>query len=513
VWFCLWLAPLAVLWLTLLRQLSAEWALNPQYQYGWAVPALCVFLLYRELRLRGPVPILASTLQKRSRGRLLGSVILISLAYGLTRLIQEANPDWRLVSWMMAFEVTGLTILVWTLALPGAVPIFPILFFLVAVPWPTLVEAPAIHGLTATIAASTTEILGWLGIPAMVRGNVIEVGSGMVGIEEACSGIRSLQASIMVALFFGQVYSLKLGSRFLCLGAAVILALVCNLTRTLLLTVLAATQGMASVPAWHNAGGVPILATCFIAVWFVAKFLQEDSCNRPHPEPERAKPRLRLISTHGVRPSLLPVLLLIWIGIVELCTGAWYGLRERYLPSAVTWHIVPPREQAQFRELSFPSTARRVLRFDDAVNAAWIDAEGLQWQAIFLQWNPGSTAVRLARNHTPADCLPASGLGLIASPRPYCVSVCGQDFPFHCYVAQSAGGPVRVFYCLWEDRCRRREFDAELLGYAQRLASVAAGQRNSGQRSLELAVWGADTQAKAEAALGALLNRIIQVDH
>ena len=38
----------------------------------------------------------------------------------------------------------------------------------------------------------------------MPHGNVIETTGGFVDIDTACSGIRSLQAALMLALFFGE---------------------------------------------------------------------------------------------------------------------------------------------------------------------------------------------------------------------------------------------------------------------------------------------------------------------
>jgi hypothetical protein len=63
------------------------------------------------------------------------------------------------------------------------------------------------------------EVLGWLGIPAMAHGNVIEVATGMVGIDEACSGIRSFQSSLMISLFFGEFYALSRGPAWLLVPA------------------------------------------------------------------------------------------------------------------------------------------------------------------------------------------------------------------------------------------------------------------------------------------------------
>ena len=45
-----------------------------------------------------------------------------------------------------------------------------------------------------------------LTIPAVQHGNVIEVKIGLVGVDEACSGVRSLQATLMVSVFFGELY-------------------------------------------------------------------------------------------------------------------------------------------------------------------------------------------------------------------------------------------------------------------------------------------------------------------
>src|SRR4029077_14188581 len=37
---------LATLWLILFRQLSNEWSINEQYNYGWFVPFLALFLFW-----------------------------------------------------------------------------------------------------------------------------------------------------------------------------------------------------------------------------------------------------------------------------------------------------------------------------------------------------------------------------------------------------------------------------------------------------------------------------------
>jgi hypothetical protein len=52
----------------------------------------------------------------------------------------------------------------------------------------------------------TVASLNLFHISAVQHGNVIEVKTGLLGIDEACSGIRSLQATLMVSLFLGELY-------------------------------------------------------------------------------------------------------------------------------------------------------------------------------------------------------------------------------------------------------------------------------------------------------------------
>src|ERR1019366_6496537 len=263
-----YLLPLAWLWFRLIDHLRVEWSVNPQYAYGWAVPILCTYLLWgkaenreqkaesrhQETTIRGPKTEGRGQWSIVSGPAVLWSLAFCALLYLPTRLIQEANPEWRLVSWALAIEVIGLTLLVSHLfakgrsqratvggpsslfPLPSSRALaFPVCFFLVAVPWPTIVEAPLIQGLTRANIGVTVELLSVIGIPAVQHGNVIEIATGMVGIDEACSGIRSLQAALMLSLFFGELYALSFRRRALCVFAGFALAFAFNVGRTLLL--------------------------------------------------------------------------------------------------------------------------------------------------------------------------------------------------------------------------------------------------------------------------------------
>jgi len=95
------LCAFALLWLEVINHLRNEWSLNAQYSYGWAVPLLAAFIFWRRWSQR-PAPEPPS-----SRALPITLILLCALFLFPIRLIAEANPDWRLVSW--AFAVTAAT--------------------------------------------------------------------------------------------------------------------------------------------------------------------------------------------------------------------------------------------------------------------------------------------------------------------------------------------------------------------------------------------------------------------
>jgi exosortase/archaeosortase family protein len=570
---------LAWLWLRLIDHLRVEWSMNPQYTYGWAVPFLCAYLLWGKAENRKQKKAEIRHQKTENRGQktegrgqssivsgpaVLWSLAICALLYLPTRLIQEANPEWRLVSWALAIEVIGLTLLVshlfaegrsqraevggpfsiFHLPAPRALA-FPVCFFLVAVPWPTIVEGPLIQGLMRANIGVTVELLGVIGIPAVQHGNVIEIVTGMVGIDEACSGIRSLQAALMLSLFFGKLYALSFRRRALCVFAGFALAFAFNVGRTLLLTQVASAKGIGAVASWHDPAGVTILVGCFLSLWALALWLkrrtgvspvsssvaQVSSPASPASVPAGKSTDFPIqgskLNVQGSAFDVLPappyppssilhlrwvsVALLAWLLLVECGTELWYRSHEWHVPQTPLWHVEFPRNNPTFRELPFSDKTKQFLRYDEGFNGTWQQGSEQRWQAIFFRWNPGRIAVHLAKSHTPEVCLTATGRELLSQSGLRPVRVHGLQFPFLSYVVKDDTGPLHVFYCLWEDRADAQSFRTTTMTYANRLAPVLAGRRNSGERSLEVAIWGIANQQEVEAALARELENLIKV--
>jgi exosortase len=506
--------PLLWLWSVLINHLRIEWALNPQYAYGWAVPCLCAYFIWKRIQY-GPEMRQPSFVDRlfSSNRFVIGLSLVLGLLYFPTRLIQEANPDWRLVSIGLTVEAIGLTFCLLHVALQNSEFtirdfIFPVSFFFVAVPWPSFFENPLIQLFTRWDVLATTEIAGLFGIPALPHGNVIEVATGQVGIDEACSGIRSFQATLMVSLFLGEFLQLGRWQRFLLVGLGFSLSLLFNFIRLVVLVLIASNRGIAAVNRWHDSTGVTILLGCFFGLWFLAQWLKKKYPATKTP-PDAVGPSPFANSDLTILPFYAFFIATFWLLLAETGVYNWYRYHELRMPPPLTWNINWPTNST-LQDVPITPVTRQYLRYDEGINRKW-QADNLNWQAVFLRWDPGSIATRLAYNHTPEICLKCAGYNIAEQSSPMTITVKGLDFSFLFYRIGNAPQPTYVAYSLWLDRAATQNSYTASLGLENRLKPVRAGQRSTGQRSLELVLAGGEITDfnSAKAAVERLLNEII----
>ena len=464
----LWLAALLAPWALLIRRLCFIWETDPQYAYGWSVPGLAAVLVL--MRWRGQPP--------REPGRA-GPLLFLAAAVLLPiRLLQEAAPDWSVANWAFGLGVTLLTFLF--LCRTGGFRwacwfLFPLLFLLTAIPWPQRFELWLTQLLMRAVAAATVELLGWLDLPAFRQGNLIRLPAGSIGIDEACSGIRSLQAMFMVSLFLGDLCRLTLSRRAALLAAGFALALAGNLIRTTLLSAIAAHAGIDSVRSWHDPAGFGILCFVLAGEWLLALFLFKRPAAVRGP-----RPPIPMV------PAFIPAGIILFLLFTEGAVQFWYRAHESPAPSvhlAFSW----PR---QSKPIPIPESARRILLFSSGEAAEWRDDAGRAWSAYHLIWAPGRTSPQSARMHRPETCLEAGGAILVQEFGREAVPIPGASLPCREYLFQRDGAPLYVLFSLFEQRPADRDSPAMLQDWSgwSRVQRALAGRRNLGQESVEVAM-------------------------
>ena len=496
-WFPL--AVFALVWLELISRLRFEWSINPQYGYGWAVPLLAAYIFWRRWQT-APAPAPARA------GGLWVSLIILAAAFLVPiRLIQEANPDWRLLSWAMAgcaavISAAGVYLAGGSRWLRHF--IFPIIFFFVAVPWPTSLEQIVIQGLMRADALINVEILTAIGIPAVQMGNVIEVGSGFVGIDEACTGIRSLQATFMVSLFLGEFYGFSVWRRVILVVSGALLAFFCNLVRTFLLVWLGAEHGFQAIKNWHDPAGHTILMVCLLGLWGLSWLLHR----KDQELPTAARPPQTFRISRLVLVSVLALTI-----IAEAGTQIWYRAHESKTTQLAPWTIAWPTQAANWKEVPIEEGAQGLLRYNEGGGGDWTGNDGHNWSMYFFKWLPGRTAGLFIKNHRPDICLPASGMKLRGNVENKLLTVNGVPLPIRSYVFENGGRLLHVFYCYWDGTPPEPGMlDHENWTASGRLEAVKRGKRDVGTQMLEIVAWGYDDEAKAEQAALEQLRQIIR---
>jgi exosortase len=495
------------------------------------VPWLAVYLIWERWRDRP---------EASEPGVPRGFFFVLLFALGATRLAQEANPDWRLLSWMAALAVAGILIKGFLMAGGAAWGkhfAFAAAFILVAVPWPTPVENVLVQSLMRGVAGVAVEFLNWLGIAAQQEGNLVRLSNGTLGIDEACSGVRSFQATIMVALFLGELRRLGWGRRVGLVAAGVVLALGLNLVRAVLLALLAGKSGIAAVNRWHDPAGWVLLVVTFFGLVGMAWAMAGENEKLESPAVDsyagdegvrggrmvgvsRARGKLESPAVHSYegyealgRERLVvgAIFVLIGLAISEVATQTWYRWHERDEFHAAQWRVHWPYGEGNFERAPISEQIQLTLRFNEGETARWDRANGSRWFLYFFHWKPGRAAAALARNHRPETCLPATGFQFAGSRGVKTHHLAGVDLPVERLEFTHGEQRWHVYYCLWEDRVGQAAPDAGLLTRAGRLQAVAEGRRHLGQRTLEVVITGVDSAERADEEFAEALGKWIIV--
>jgi exosortase len=148
---------------------------------------------------------------------------------------------------------------------------FPLAFLAFMIPIPLALTAH-LHMVLRQIATwATANLMPMLGIPVYVEGTTLHIANGTLEIADACSGFSTLYASMATA--FLCAYACRdWRQRLLVLVAAAPIAILANIVRVVLLSVLARTQGFDILQTWvHPATGMLTFVLALPAIFWLGK--------------------------------------------------------------------------------------------------------------------------------------------------------------------------------------------------------------------------------------------------
>ncbi|MFA5265575.1 MAG: exosortase/archaeosortase family protein [Opitutaceae bacterium] len=452
----LWALALVLPWLLWGWHMRVRWSAGWESYFGWAVLPFAAYLFQLRWVNRPPAAPGAGKFA-RSGGMILaitGSAIL-----SLSNIVLAPNPLWTTAAWIAccgcAMATVGLLLerggLSWV-----AHFLWIVLFPFLALPWPSSAHqhlvGPFRHGISSLVA----ELISTIFVPAVASGTVIELPSGSLGVDAACSGIRSMQSALICGFFLGELMRLRLRDRLLLLAGAGGIVVAANFLRVLLLACVAASRGMAALGSWHDSIGnaemlvVLVLVPCLALILFRRRGLAGVAVDPP------ASP----LSDH---PS--PMILFATVGVLlagGLLRFAWHrSASEHSAMHFATWRLQPA--SVDWKEAPLDEGVRQTLGCRESMLLVAGKGTPHTWIAAFLHWDGDPAYVYAAGEHSSEICLPNTGAVFEALLPPWTVAAQGRSLEFERMRFSARGEPLHVFVLRWNVETARSVSSQDLM--------------------------------------------------
>ena len=261
---------LLILWATafipVYPGLFHAWINSPNNSHGILVPIISAFLIWKKRH-----ELKEATLSTASLGAyiLTGSMALYVLCYiGSVAVVCRA---------MIVFSLAGLVLFACGKEIFRLIK-FPIFFLFFMIPIPDSVYGQVAFPLQLFATKVSTLLIRFLGISAYMEGNMVYFAQTQLEIAEACSGLRSMMAFVMLSFFF--VYYMmdreRLWKRGVIVISAIPLALFANIVRITGTGILANFYGSKVARGFmHEFSGLAVFCFGFILLYFEYQILRK----------------------------------------------------------------------------------------------------------------------------------------------------------------------------------------------------------------------------------------------
>jgi exosortase len=210
---------LVFLYTPVLWRLALQWYHDPDASHGFFVPLFAAYVLWE----RWP-----AVTARRREPSWWGVVLLgAGLAVMATGVV---GAELFLARISLLIVIAGLIVMFlgWNYLRAAW---FPLAVLLLMIPIPKILLNQVTMPLQRLAAVLATNILSLLGVVVNREGNIIHLPVMDLGVEEACSGIRSLMSLMTLALICGYFLDRRLWARVTLVAAAVPIAVFANSMR------------------------------------------------------------------------------------------------------------------------------------------------------------------------------------------------------------------------------------------------------------------------------------------
>ncbi|MEO8025513.1 MAG: exosortase/archaeosortase family protein [Bryobacteraceae bacterium] len=206
----------------ILKPLVLQWATDEDVGHGFFVPLVAGYIAWQRRD-----DILATRLQPSFWG------IVVVVWGALQAYFGLLGAELFLQRSAFLISMVGVLLMVGGMPLVRVL-LFPLCLLPFMIPLPTVVYSQITFPLQLFASQVAETVLGWLDIPVLRDGNILELASQKLSVVEACSGIRSLLSLTFLSLIYAYFFDTRIWMRWALLAGTIPIAILANAGRVAL---------------------------------------------------------------------------------------------------------------------------------------------------------------------------------------------------------------------------------------------------------------------------------------
>jgi len=252
---------IGLIYAPVLRDLGQDWWTQESLSYGLLIPPLALYVAWMRRKLT-----LAEPAIPNSRGLwLIGASCLLFL-------LGKVGAEFFISRISFVVLLVALTWTFWGTARLRSLA-FSFLLLATAVPLPVIVYNALAAPLQLLASDMATNLAQALGVTVYRDGNIINLATISLGVEEACSGLNSLSALMVGGLLLGYLQCTRFRTRALLFALTIPLSIAVNILRVTGTAVIADYHEEFALGFYHSFSGWLVFVAGFGVLYLLAKGL------------------------------------------------------------------------------------------------------------------------------------------------------------------------------------------------------------------------------------------------
>ena len=387
-----------------LNRMVQQWSGQEEYSYGYLIPFITLFLIWQKADVLRRIPFSGSW---SGIGIVLFGVVLF--------IIGNLSVLYTLIQYSFLIVLAGcvLAMLGWRAFRVISIPLFVLAFM---IPLPGFIYGTLSNSLQLLSSQIGVWFLKQTGVSVFLEGNVVDLGTYKLQVEEACNGLRYLFPLMTFGFVTAYFFKAPFWKRAVIFLSTIPITVFMNSARIAAIGIMVDHWGRSMAEGFlHQFEGWVVFMICLslllAEMWLLARAGSDSRPLRdvfgfsfPRSPPTDARIQYRTIP----KPFFTAAMLLVLVGVVSAMVP--HRVETQQPRKEFTLFPMQLDHWAGHRKI-MDSEYVRTLNFDDYILANYVDPVGQQ-----VELYAGYYASQRLKGvpHSPRACIPGDGWRILS---------------------------------------------------------------------------------------------------